>query len=74
MYPRQFVFLFALLGVVVWFNRHRLGLGKTGCDWMGADTVAEDGTRKWMCQTCGAVALGRDGATPQECQNPHRVK
>lgn len=67
-------FLIALLAVVVWFNRGLFGFGSKGCDWMGADSIAEDGTRKWMCQRCGKIVETQNGVQPEDCTSPPDLK
>jgi|GEM_PF-3250952 len=63
----ELIFLIALLGVVVYLNRGMFGLGKSGCDWIGADQINEDGSRKWMCGSHGTVVVTKDGKTPSDC-------
>jgi len=63
----ELIFLIALLGVVVYLNRDMLGLGRKGCDWMGADEIGEDGSRKWMCNRHGTVVVTKDGSVPPDC-------
>jgi len=63
----ELVFLIALLFVVIWLNRNRLGFGSTGCSWMKADNPSEDGSWKLMCNTCGAVTTTPDGKPPEAC-------
>ena len=66
----ELFFLIALLAVVVWFNRGLLGFGSKGCDWVGADASADDGSRKWMCARCGRVEVTKTGAQPPNCAQP----
>ncbi len=61
-------FLVAILFVVVYLNRHMFGFGGTGCEWVGADTDNEDGSRKWMCNRHGTVVVTEDGTKPPDCE------
>jgi len=63
----ELIFLIALLGVVVYLNRHHLGFGGKGCDWMSADEIADDGSRKWMCNRHGTIVVTKDGSVPPNC-------
>lgn len=68
----ELLFLIGLLAVIVWFNRGLFGIGTKGCDWVGADTAADDGSRKWMCQKSGRVVVTPDGQIPSEpCGSDH---
>ena len=70
----ELLFLIGLLAVIVWFNRGLFGFGNAGCDWVGADASADDGSRKWMCQRCGQVQTTTGGASPQDCEQPPELK
>ncbi len=61
------IFLVVLLIGMVWLNKGVFGFGSNKCNWMSADKPGEDGSMKWMCQTCGKVAT-TDGSRPTDCK------
>jgi len=50
------IFLVVLLIGMVWLNKGVFGFGSNKCNWMSADKPGEDGSMKWMCQTCDSLA------------------
>lgn len=63
----ELLFLIGLLAVVVYLNRDMFGLTRGGCDWMGADEIGEDGSRKWICNRHGTIVVTEDGSVPPNC-------
>jgi len=61
-YYRLYDVLGGLLAVVVYLNRDMFGLTRGGCDWMGADEIGEDGSRKWICNRHGTIVVTEDGS------------
>lgn len=64
----ELIFLIALLAVVVYLNRGMFGLTRNGCDWIGADQINEDGSRKWICGVHGTVVVTKDASVPPNCE------
>jgi len=62
----ELVYIVVLLAGLLWLGRGMFGFGKRGCNWMSADAPGEDGSLKWMCQTCGEV-VSTDGDKPPNC-------
>ena len=61
----ELFFLIALLFIVVWLNRGLFGFG--GQEWIGADEIGADGSRKWVCDQCQRQTMTEDGAVPPKC-------
>ena len=68
----ELAFLIGLLAVVVYLNRGMFGFGLNSCDWMSADTINEDGSRKWICNLHGTIVVTKDGSTPPDCETQNQ--
>lgn len=59
-------FLIALLFAWIFVYLYQTGYFRNGCSWTRADVANEDGSWKWLCETCGNV-VETSGAEPPKC-------